>query len=58
MGVLGKFKTFFEKSKRVWLVLKKPTRKEYEMVAKVSAIGIVILGVLGFLISILIQAFI
>ena len=57
-GIIGKLKSFFEKSKRVWLVLKKPTRKEYEMVAKVSAIGIVVLGVLGFLISILIQAFI
>ena len=57
-GNRGKFKAFFEKSKRVWLVLKKPTRKEYEMVAKVSAVGILILGLLGFIISIIIQAFI
>ena len=55
---IGKLKTFYEKSKRVWLILKKPTRKEYEMIAKVSAIGIAILGVLGFLISIVMQAFI
>ena len=54
----GKLKIFYEKSKRVWLILKKPTRKEYEMIAKVSAIGIAILGVLGFLISIIMQAFI
>lgn len=56
--IIGKLKSFYEKSKRVWLVLKKPTRKEYEMVAKISAIGIVVLGLIGFLISIIIQAFI
>ena len=48
-------KTFVAKSKRVWLVLKKPSRKEFEMIAKVSAIGVLILGVIGFLISILIK---
>ena len=55
---IGKLKTFYEKSKRVWLILKKPTKKEYEMIAKVSAIGIAILGVIGFLISIIMQAFV
>jgi len=55
--MLVKLKAFFEKSKRVWLVLKKPSRKEFEMVAKVSAIGILILGALGFLISIIIKLF-
>ena len=51
-------KNFYEKSKRVWLVLKKPTRKEFESVAKISAIGILILGALGFLISISVKLFI
>ena len=50
-------KAFVAKSKRVWLVLKKPSRKEFEMVAKVSAIGVLILGVLGFIVSILIKLF-
>jgi len=50
-------KAFTLKSKRVWLVLKKPTRKEFEMVTKVSALGIVALGILGFLISIVMKAF-
>ena len=48
-------KTFVAKCKRVWLVLKKPTKKEFEMVSKVSAVGILALGVIGFLISILIK---
>jgi protein transport protein SEC61 subunit gamma-like protein len=55
MGKLGELKNFFEKSKRVWLVLKKPSRKEFESVAKISAIGILLLGTLGFLISIIIK---
>ncbi|MEX2017081.1 MAG: protein translocase SEC61 complex subunit gamma [Candidatus Pacearchaeota archaeon] len=52
-----KLKSFYEKSKRVWLVLKKPNRKEFELTSKISAIGILILGVLGFAISILISFF-
>lgn len=51
-------KTFIAKSKRVWLALKKPTKKEFEMVTKVSAVGIVALGILGFLISMVMKAFI
>ena len=51
-------KSFAVKSKRVWHVLKKPTRKEFETVAKISAIGIGIIGVLGFLISIMMKLFV
>lgn len=51
-------KTFIAKSRRVWMALKKPTRKEFEMVAKVSALGILALGVLGFLISTVMKAFV
>jgi len=56
--LLGKSKSFILKCKRVWHVLKKPTKKEFEMVAKVSAVGITLLGVLGFLISIVVKSFI
>ena len=57
MRKFDELKAFFSKSKRVWLVLKKPSRKEFEMVAKVSAIGVLILGVIGFFITILIKIF-
>ena len=57
MGIGLILKAFYEKSKRVWLVLRKPTKKEFEMVAKVSAFGILILGAIGFLISILVKLF-
>ncbi|MBS3085731.1 protein translocase SEC61 complex subunit gamma [Candidatus Pacearchaeota archaeon] len=51
-------KTFYHKCVRVWHLMKKPTKKEFEQIAKVSAIGILIIGALGFLVSILMQFFI
>ncbi|MDP7520722.1 MAG: protein translocase SEC61 complex subunit gamma [Candidatus Pacearchaeota archaeon] len=58
MEFLNQTKSFFLKCRRVWLILKKPTRKEFETITKVSAIGIAILGLLGFLISTFMKAFI
>ena len=57
MAKFDKTKAFIAKSKRVWLILKKPTRKEYEMIAKVSAIGIAALGVVGFIIAFFMKIF-
>jgi protein transport protein SEC61 subunit gamma and related proteins len=56
--MLENAKSFLSKCKRVWQVLKKPTKIEFQQTTKVSAIGIVILGVLGFLVSIIMKAFI
>lgn len=56
-GVLSKIKSFLLQSKRVWHVLKKPSKEEFLMVAKVSAIGILALGALGFIISDIIKLF-
>ena len=55
--MLEKTKSFILKCRRVWSVLKKPTKEEFEQVTKVSAIGIAILGVIGFIISIIIGLF-
>ncbi len=57
MKILTSTKSFVLKCKRVWHVLKKPTKKEFEMIAKVSAIGILILGIFGFLISFVMKLF-
>jgi protein transport protein SEC61 subunit gamma and related proteins len=46
-----KTKSFFHQCVRVWKILKKPSRNEFEQIAKVSAIGIGIIGLFGFLIS-------
>lgn len=51
MTLFGKFKSFVLQSKRVWHVLKKPSGMEFKTIAKVSAIGILILGAIGFVIS-------
>ncbi|MFH1802368.1 MAG: protein translocase SEC61 complex subunit gamma [archaeon] len=51
MSLAGKLKSFVLQSKRVWHVLKKPTGLEFKTVSKVSAIGILILGAIGFLIA-------
>jgi|WetSurMetagenome_2_1015567.scaffolds.fasta_scaffold246259_2 protein transport protein SEC61 subunit gamma and related proteins len=47
----SKLKSFAIQSKRVWQVLKKPTSQEFKTVSKVSAIGILILGAIGFVIA-------
>jgi protein translocase SEC61 complex gamma subunit len=53
-----KTKSFCVKCKRVWHSLKKPSRNEFEMISKVSAIGLLVLGAFGFLVSILMKIFV
>lgn len=50
-----KIHSFFVQSVRVWHVLKKPSAEEFKTVAKVSALGILALGALGFVIADLIK---
>jgi len=57
MAIWEKTKSFALKCRRVWHVLKKPSKNEFVTVAKVSAMGIGLLGVLGFLVSILMKIF-
>ncbi len=56
-GIFGKIRSFILQSKRVWHILKKPSMDEFKMIAKVSALGILVLGLLGFLISDVIKLF-
>ena len=53
MKIITSLKSFLEKCKRVWMVLKKPTKDELTKVAQISALGIIVVGILGFLISII-----
>lgn len=46
-----KLGSFLVQCKRVWQVLRKPTAEEFKAIAKVSAIGILIIGAVGFLIA-------
>lgn len=56
-GMTENLKLFSQKCVRVWHVLKKPDMHEYKTIAKVSAIGILVIGLAGFLIAILINLF-
>jgi len=54
---MNKLKSFSKKCKRVWLTMKKPSKEEFQTIAKVSALGILVIGFFGFLFSILMQFF-
>ena len=41
----------YHKYLRVWRLLKKPTMSEFKTISKVSAIGVLIIGAIGFAIS-------
>ena len=49
--MLGKIKSFILQSNRVWHVLRKPSMDELKSIAKISALGILAIGAIGFVIS-------
>jgi len=49
--------SFYRQCIRVWHVLRKPSGHEFKATAKVAALGILAIGLLGFLISILMGVF-
>lgn len=48
-----KFKSFVKECKRVLQITKKPSKTEYKAIVKVTGIGILIIGALGFTITII-----
>ena len=52
MSIIVKSKLFIGKCVRVLKVARKPTRTEVMQIAKVSAIGLAVIGFLGFAINI------
>ncbi len=46
-----KLKSFMVECRRVWQVTKKPTKEELKVILKVTGIGILVLGVMGFIIN-------
>lgn len=47
-----KFKNFFVECKRVFIITKKPNKEEFKTIVKISGIGIIAIGLLGFIIQI------
>ncbi|MEK6848579.1 MAG: protein translocase SEC61 complex subunit gamma [Nanoarchaeota archaeon] len=52
-NIRQKISSFFTQCVRVWQVLRKPDSQEFKSIAKVSALGILILGLIGFFITLL-----
>ena len=50
-------KSFLAQCGRVWRVLRKPDVREYKTTAKVAAIGLGLIGLVGFIISTLLNLF-
>lgn len=55
MAIVEKIKSFVLQSVRVWKILKKPTMEELTSIAKISALGILAIGAIGFAISSIIR---
>jgi len=49
--------SFITKCVRVWHILRKPSAKEFKLIAKVSALGILAIGLIGFIVAILMNLF-
>ena len=54
-SAMTKFKSFVIECKRIWQVTKKPSRQELFTIVKVTGIGMLAIGFIGFLISIIWQ---
>ena len=50
-----RLKSFSIECKRVFKITKKPSMEEFKMVSKVAAIGVLIIGALGFLVHLVYQ---
>jgi protein transport protein SEC61 subunit gamma-like protein len=51
--LLGKLKRFVRESVRVLKITKKPTKEEFRTISKVSGLGILIIGLIGFIIHLI-----
>ncbi|MEM1535131.1 MAG: protein translocase SEC61 complex subunit gamma [Candidatus Pacearchaeota archaeon] len=52
---MGKIKDFFVQCIRVWNLTRKPEKEEIKVISKVSAIGLLIIGIIGFVIGLIIE---
>jgi protein transport protein SEC61 subunit gamma and related proteins len=49
--MIEKLKSFFWQCVRVWHVLRKPDMHEYKSISKISALGILAIGLVGFIVA-------
>jgi protein transport protein SEC61 subunit gamma and related proteins len=53
--ITSNLKSFFVECKRVFRVTKKPTNLEFKTIVKASGLGIIVIGMIGFIISMINQ---
>ena len=51
MKLTQKIVSTYTKYKRVWRLLKKPSMEEFKTISKVTAIGLLVIGAAGFVIT-------
>jgi protein transport protein SEC61 subunit gamma-like protein len=52
---MSKFKSFLKECKRVLSITKKPDKEEYLSIVKITGIGILAIGLIGFIINLIIK---
>ena len=50
-------RNLFERIRRILLVSNKPDKHEYKQSAKITGLGFIVIGVIGFLIFLIVQLF-
>lgn len=50
MNIQESLGNFWQSSKRIFIVSKKPDRTEFLQIAKITGLGIIIIGVIGFIV--------
>jgi len=50
--LIRSIKSKYTQYSRVWRLLKKPSMTEFKTISKVTAVGLLVIGALGFIISI------
>ncbi len=55
--LIQKLKSFLVECKRVWQVTRKPNRDEFNIIMKVTGIGMLLIGLVGFIINFIWQVF-
>jgi protein transport protein SEC61 subunit gamma-like protein len=53
MEIKEKLASLFQQCVRVWHLLRKPSSEEFKTVSKISAIGLGLIGLLGFIITLI-----
>ena len=55
MKLMDQLKEFIGKCSRVLIVMRKPTKDEFKVIAQASGLGLLLIGAVGFIISLIVK---